>query len=841
MISVRNLNKTYDRMRTGDNRVLKDVTLSLPDKGFVCILGPSGCGKTSLLNAIGGLDRFDNGSITADKTTVNRYGTAAYEAQRNQNFGYIFQNYYLLDEHSVAYNVYIALHSLELNHKQKMERVRSALLAVDMERYSHRRVSELSGGQQQRVAIARALARRPRVILADEPTGNLDDANTLNICSLLRKVSKESLVLMVTHEQRIADFFADRIIRLDQGCIVDDRQDWQRGTLRMGLDKDIYAGDFLEERLQSNDLKLRILQEDTAQPVELTVIATKDRILLKLTDSRMVTLSTDAEEPKVLEGKRPELSLDAIDSGDESRMQILRQPPDKQCRAGKGIGWSMMAKESMHLSRGKGLRQFGVRMFLVLLAVLTLVTAADFYTVTKVDPQDFITVDSHILILRFEQGTGDTGPAETIGDGNFAAYVRDYALHIADSGLDFDYILMFAIHPKCDFSFFYQMGRVKQNLPGFSYVDVERLSEEQLLCGRMPKDSEEIVVDRLVLDAIMNKSGILQNSITDYSSFLGEQLNYGTKGFDPMIVGVSDSAERSIYATKSTLYGLSVGAVPLITVSELRDRYGDAYEHITMQPHHNLPAQTYELSELTDAQCVANVAKAGDVWKYTLGQSYGYPPNRKVVVAYINQPDLSAKIIVTDAALDQMIVNAYNKEIRLWCADKAAMRQYLSQKTEAETNDYIRVNISDPYGEKLAAYEKAASLRADGRTVVTASVVVLCLLMLFLLCRGRVHSRVGLIAVYRLLGIPGRKLYAIFLMESGLTALLTLVPTMLLTWVGISFAGTIPELEASLELPWHLGVIVGVLIIVYYLLVSVLPMIRLLRCPPAQLAAKYEL
>ena len=127
MIEVKKLNKTYDRGRSGDHRVLKEVSFNLPDTGFVCILGPSGCGKTSLLNAVGGLDRFDNGTLCAGETQVSRYGTAAYEAERNRNFGYIFQNYYLLENHTVAYNVYLGLHSLKLSHAEKLKRVRMAL------------------------------------------------------------------------------------------------------------------------------------------------------------------------------------------------------------------------------------------------------------------------------------------------------------------------------------------------------------------------------------------------------------------------------------------------------------------------------------------------------------------------------------------------------------------------------------------------------------------------------------------------------------------------------------------------------------------------------------------
>jgi ABC-type lipoprotein export system ATPase subunit len=260
MIEIKHLNKTYDRGRKTANRVLKDVSFTLPDTGFVCILGPSGCGKTSLLNAIGGLDDFDNGTLATENVTVKRSGTVRYEAERNRSFGYIFQNYYLLEKHSAAYNVYLGLHSLKLTHREKLRRVKQALEAVDMGRYARRQVGELSGGQQQRIAIARALARRPRVIFADEPTGNLDDANTRNICALLRKASKDSLVVMVTHEAHIARFFADRIITLDQGRIAEDTTQWDRSSLSLGSDKVLYSGDYQEHSQESNGVHLRLLR-----------------------------------------------------------------------------------------------------------------------------------------------------------------------------------------------------------------------------------------------------------------------------------------------------------------------------------------------------------------------------------------------------------------------------------------------------------------------------------------------------------------------------------------------------------------------------------------------------
>ena len=148
MIRVDHLKKTYDKRVKNASPALYDVSFTLPDTGFVCIVGPSGCGKTTLLNAMGGLDVFDEGRISTDSLEDCRCGTARTEAERNRSFGYIFQNYYLLPEYSVAYNVYLGLHALDLSHEEKLKRSLEALEAVDMERFARRPVGQLSGGQQ---------------------------------------------------------------------------------------------------------------------------------------------------------------------------------------------------------------------------------------------------------------------------------------------------------------------------------------------------------------------------------------------------------------------------------------------------------------------------------------------------------------------------------------------------------------------------------------------------------------------------------------------------------------------------------------------------------------------
>ena len=821
MIQVTDLRKSYRR----GEPVLKGISLELPEKGFVCILGPSGCGKTSLLNAIGGLDRFDSGTVTAGDTTVRRYGTRTYEAQRNRNFGYIFQNYYLLEDHSAAYNVYLGLHSLDLSHGEKLRRVRQALQAVDMERYFRRKVSDLSGGQQQRIAIARALARRPRVIFADEPTGNLDESNTHNICTLLRQVSRESLVVMVTHEENIARFYADRIITLEDGRVAADDADWQREGMRKASDREIYAGELQEQRLEEDGVRLRLLRDGDAAPVELTVVALKDKLILKTSDSRTVLHSREEEPPRIREGKCPTVTLDTVENQAPLAPELFSGPAAPQARAGKGLTVGILLGQARHLMQGKGLKKRSAALFLVLLTVLALVTVGDFIALSHVDPQDFITTDSHVLTIKLESGP-ELPEGSPEGVYTWEEYhQRQYVQYLLSSGLDIDLMPLYGQAPQYHLEVYYQLGTTTLTLPGFSYVPLHRLEEQTLLWGRMPENSREVVVDKLVLEAILEMDDVVANSITDLTVFLGRELYYGAMKLNPVIVGICDSGERSIYAGDSTRLSLAVRGVNAITLEELQAMFPGKYDDMTV----------------SQDGCIVNLSVAGAIWKNRLGQFYGTAPNGRFVEQVIEEPELTAAIIVTEETLQKFLPGAVTEQLQIYCADKEAVKAFLAQKSELEEAGYLLVTVSDPYGEKYAKYEAAASVKADGRTIVTFTVLAVSAVMLYLLARTRARERLGMLAVYRLLGIPGRKAAAIFALESLLTGLAAALPAAVVTYLVIGWGAGTPEVGWQLLLPadaaaWTLGAI-----LVYNLVVSLLPLRRLLSMPPAQLAAKFDM
>lgn len=839
MIRVQNLNKTYGRRRhNGENRVLKDVSFSLPSKGFVCILGPSGCGKTSLLNAVGGLDRFDSGSLSTENVKVQRYGTRAYEMERDRNFGYIFQNYYLLENHSAAYNVYLGLHSLRLSHAEKLQRVRQALAAVDMERFIHRTVGELSGGQQQRVAIARALARRPRVIFADEPTGNLDEANTRNICTLLRQASKESLVIMVTHEERIARFFADRIITLRDGKIASDDQSWERENLEIDHDQAVYTKGLDDARAVEGCVKLRLLQEPGADPADVTVAVLKDRIVIKLADSRNIQLGGPEEAPKIIKGTAPVLTLEEVDRQNQSQTDLFRDKPAPPAPPGKGVTLPMMFREARNLKKGKRIRRVGIKLFLVVLTALTLWMVGDYLALSKVDPEDFITTDSHVLRLTLAQGKNldaegynPDDPESVVTQMNRTPdeIRQQYLEDLRNTDLDLLFLPSVPEPPTIGVRTFFQLERSTIRVPELSYIHLDRLDPSTLIYGRMPQNREEIVVDRLVLEAILENDGLVQNYLTDVSYFLDNQFAYPKRNFYATIVGICDSGERSVYMGMSAMASICASGGNVITLSEFQAQYPGKYEDFTLE----------------DDECFVNLPSAGRIYRNHKGRTYSFGDNKFEIKDFVEEEELSAFLVIPDSRAETMVYNSAlinsNSQVQIYCADKQAVKAHLARKTPDQEAGYLTVSVRDVYQEQMDSYTQAAQLRADARTIVTFTVIALCLVMLYLLCRTQAQSRLELLAVYRLLGIPRRKLHGIFLMESLFAALETVLPTAVLLYAGVTLANGTKELALPIELPWQAALAVGLAICGYYLLVTALPLVRLLGMPPAQLAAKYDI
>ena len=220
MLEVTDLSKTYRGKGTEDVQALKGVSFTLPDTGMVFILGKSGSGKSTLLNLLGGLDAPDEGEIALDGKSSSGFGERDWDEYRNRCVGFVFQEYNLLPEFTVYENLAIAL---QLQGKKADKALlKEYLKRVDLEVDEKRRPTQLSGGQKQRVAIARALIKDPKIIFADEPTGALDAKTGNDILTLLKSLSKDRLVIVVSHDEEFARTFGDRVLEMSDGLIVAD-------------------------------------------------------------------------------------------------------------------------------------------------------------------------------------------------------------------------------------------------------------------------------------------------------------------------------------------------------------------------------------------------------------------------------------------------------------------------------------------------------------------------------------------------------------------------------------------------------------------------------------------
>ncbi|MFA6866518.1 MAG: ABC transporter ATP-binding protein [Clostridia bacterium] len=221
MYKLQDINKTYKNKKNRTN-ALNNINLVLPNKGLIFLLGKSGSGKTTLLNMLGFLDRPTSGNVYYNENKIDYKNTNELNQLRNKEIGFIFQDYNLFDNSTVKDNLELSinLQNIEISNVD----LEVALEKVDLHGYENRKIKTLSGGEKQRIAIARALLKNSNVILADEPSGNLDSENEKKIFNILKKVSKEKLVLIVTHDNEIANLYADRILRISDGKIIEDNK-----------------------------------------------------------------------------------------------------------------------------------------------------------------------------------------------------------------------------------------------------------------------------------------------------------------------------------------------------------------------------------------------------------------------------------------------------------------------------------------------------------------------------------------------------------------------------------------------------------------------------------------
>ncbi len=527
MIKISNLHKFFNKGKQNELHVLNDVTVQLPEKGMVSIFGKSGCGKTTLLNVIGGLDSFAKGDVTVDGVSIEK----SPDMLRNKYMGYIFQNYNLNKEESCFDNVADALRICGMKDKDEIEkRVTAALANVGMDKYKLRTPDTLSGGQQQRIAIARAIVKNPRIILADEPTGNLDEANTVMIMDLLKAISKDHLVLLVTHEANLVDYYCDQVIELSDGKIANIKKNENADGFSARDKNAIYLGELAKAEYEGEGAKVEYYGAPTEAPVKLKIVNYGGKIYLSV-DTAGVHVLDSTSEIKFKEGVYEEERK----QNEVSRNVDMSQLPPVE---GKNFGKLFSLKSSAvsgyvanfrKNKKGKRLLKNCMGLFAIVLVIMSAVFG------TVID--DIIEIESLYNHNVFYVYSEDASVSEKIYNEAFengADFIRREN-STGDSTIRF----------RTDFfATFSGASNVSTNAV---YLDISASEGYETVCGRTTdiKDNE-IVITTAVADKLIEKSGV--GYISEYKDMLGFiSTSIGVKGHNVRVVGVVESSETAIY------------------------------------------------------------------------------------------------------------------------------------------------------------------------------------------------------------------------------------------------------------------------------------------------------
>ena len=541
MIRIRSLQKFFNKGKQNEIHVIDDITLDLPERGMVAIFGRSGCGKTTLLNVIGGLDGFESGMLTVDGKDIRKNT----DETRNRYIGYIFQNYNLQKEQTCYENVASALYLCGMTDETAIDaRVTAALKNVGMEKYAKRTPDTLSGGQQQRVAIARAIVKNPHVILADEPTGNLDEANTVMIMDLLKRIAKDHLVLLVTHEEDLVDYYCDKVIEISDGKVVGMRDNHGANGYAARDKNDIFLGELEKRQTQTEEVCVDYYGDASETPVKLRIVRYNGKRYLRV-DSPDVQVLDETSEIRLREGKyratgRDETDLETFDTSALS--------PVKGEKFGRLFRFRSALRSGYfdNFKKGKKGKKFFRACMVVFAAAIVFMAAtfgtafADLANAKKSYNHNtfYVYTDSAATSEKLLAAVGD----ETSGIDHVHLNGRQ---NPTENG-------RFSFVP----SYFESFDTASMYWADFStnavYLEHSVIKGELLKGKKTDLADDEAVITSAVADALLSKASL--GYLTEYADLIGmRSKEISAYGKDLTIVGIVKSSETAVYVSPLAL------------------------------------------------------------------------------------------------------------------------------------------------------------------------------------------------------------------------------------------------------------------------------------------------
>lgn len=809
MIKLRGVNKYFNKGKRNEIHVINDTTLNLGTKGLVALLGPSGCGKTTMLNAIGGLDKVNGGDIFVDGVKITGRSTSKVDEIRNLNIGYIFQDYKLVDNMTVYENVAMVLRMIGIRDEEEIrKRIEYILQTLGIYRYRNRMADMLSGGERQRVGIARAIAKNPKIIIADEPTGNLDSANTIEIMNIIKAISRNRLVVLVTHEVELARFYASRIIELKDGKVEADYENKTDDNLDYRLDNKFYLRDFeKQESLRDGDVSVNFYG-GADDDLNIDIVIKNGNIYIKSKEDRRIEVIDSNSAIEFVDDHYKEIDKSLYEEYDFDFDKVVDSEIKEKYSSIIGFLPSLARgfKKIVNYPLIKKLLFVGF----LLAGVFITYSLSSIYASLDVKDEDFISSNKDYLTVEIPK----------ISTEKYLEYENmDSVAYMFPKSAN--------INMKFKMDFYYQTSYAQSVMTG-SLTDKNTIGESDLISGRLPENPQEIAVDKLTLMRLLNQPTLKQVGISDIQQMLGKKLSMDSmKDFE--IVGITDKNQPLIYADPSMF-------IPMIYNSADQETYDDTadgdktakiiYDYQTYDAEYTvkkgrLPENDYETIVPLSMSEQMPLNKEIDV----------KVNDRKLkVVGYYESPENVQSYLVNQNTIKYLMI-AEAGGFSVAPADRdSAMEALRSQN----------INVRGSYDAEREAYLSDRSDNTRSTIILGVIMLAISLIEILLMTRSSFLSRIKEIGIYRAIGVKKTDIYKMFLGEIvAITTVSSVVGIGIMSYIlyklcRISYLASMFALNPA--------VILGAVAIVYVFnsLVGLIPVFSTMRKTPAAILARHD-
>lgn len=810
MIKLEKVNKYFYRHKKNEIHVINNTTLDFEDHGLVALLGPSGCGKTTLLNAIGGLDKVNQGKIYVDGKRITKRRVGKIDEIRNLNIGYIFQDYNLIDSMTVFDNVALVLKMIGLKDKEEIKaRVNYVLETIGIYRYRNRLAGMLSGGERQRVGIARAIVKDPKIIIADEPTGNLDSKNTIEIMNIIKSISKTKLVILVTHEKELAYFYASRIIELKDGSVISDKENIHNDELDYRMENKIYLKDIeSHEEIKDKDYNINYYN-DTDNKLDIEIVVKNGNIYIKSNKNEKIEVIDNNSSIELINDHYKKITKEDSDKYD-FHLEKFINPKNKYRYTSIFNPISLIVNGFKKVFQYTFLKKILLVGFFIS-AMFILYSISNIAGVLDIKDEDFVKQNKNYLTIITKK----------VKVSDYLAYEKEDVVNYLLPGNSL-------ITLNLKYKDYYQTTKATDNLLG-SMATIEMITEKDLTCGVMPQNNKEIVVDKMVVDKLIDDGFAKQAGVTDICGLLGrEAVTTNMKGF--IVVGISDLKSPSIYVDPSMMLNL---------VKEASSK-GDDGAYYIEEEEAPTAVINYELKKgeiklkkgrwpTKDYEVVVNY-----------NQRYSMKLNKKIS-AKVNNTKLKVVGYYTDKYdSDYYLVSPNTIKYDLIATSENIIVYPKDTEEALEVFRSKKLNIEDTYSKNRKDYIKDKKEETNIALVIAGVILAVSFVEIFLMIRSSFLSRIKEVGIYRAIGVKKGDIYKMFLGE--IIAITTIGSGLgyLFMWYIITKLLEINYLKDLYRLNAPVLIFSIILIYLFNIIVGLLPVFTTIRKTPAAILSRTD-